>query len=376
MFVWAAGAWLGIARAADLSATGPPGPVVLDVTRVLVFSNAELVAMGGAGVAFASGGAGMVLSPAAPANRRMEAIAPIVTSLVFVQTRIGSGRDTANLGAPPEGEGRMFNIGVSGGYHDGAGGVLAEGAWYAVDDAWVGVSEGHVSGAMALLDGHLTLGAGPRLLGMRVTSGGDHNDFLGAGVEAGAVVANWKEAWNFGLTLRSGVTAGPMSGAYAGIDAAQLPPELVAGVGWSNLAHLPEGKGGIPVRLVADVVVDAPVPRAVALEEVLQGELIPRGGWYTVSSHVGAEVDVWRNRFRLRAGSYLEPSRTALTGPRPHGTGGFELRLFRLHALSGRIKLDLAWQMAVDCAPRYFRGAWMGINIWQQGQVGGAYAAR
>jgi hypothetical protein len=92
-----------------------------------------------------------------------------------------------------------------------------------------------------------------------------------------------------------------------------------------------------------------------------------------VSPRLGAEVAVWRNRFRLRAGTYLEPSRTASAGPRPHVTGGGELRLFRVQALHGRVKLDLAWQVGADYAPRYFRGAWLGINIWQQGAVGGTY---
>ncbi|MDP2310208.1 MAG: hypothetical protein Q8P18_29600 [Pseudomonadota bacterium] len=339
----------------------------------MILANAEFVAMGGAGAAFAVGGAGMMLSPAAPANRRMESVAPIVWSLVLLQSQIGEKQDMSNLGAALDEDVRMFNIGLSGGYHNGAGGILGAGADYQVGDARVAVVEGHASAAVALLGGDLVLGAGPRLLGMRVTADGVHHDYFGAGVELGAVFANWRQAWNFALTLRSGVAAGPVDGAYDGIDAARLPPEIIAGIGWSNLANLPEETGGIPVRLVADVAVDAPVPGAVALQTVFQGELIPRGGWYTVSPRLGAEVDVWRNRFRLRAGTYLEPSRTDLAGPRPHATGGFELRLFHVAAFKERVKLDLAWQIGVDYAPGYFHGAWVGINVWQQGQVGGQY---
>lgn len=365
-------AWAGAARAAEPLDPASPQPVVLDVTRGLVFSNAELVSMGGAGAAFAYGGIGMLLSPAAPANRRMEAVAPMVGSLVLLQSRITNEREMS-VGEPVVDVVRVFNLGLSYGYRAGAGGILAAGAYYKVSDTQVAVAEGHVSAAVALLDGRLSLGAGPRLLGMRVTSGGDHHDYLGSGVEAGAVLTNWQEAWSFALTVRSGVSAGPMAGGYAGIDAAHLPPELIAGVGWSNVSYLPEDSG-VPVRFAADVVVDAPVQGAVALENVLQGQLVTRGGWYTVSPRVGAEVDVWRNRLRLRAGSYLEPSRTALAGPRPHATGGFELRLFRIKALKERIKLDLAWQIGVDYAPGYFHGAWLGINVWQQGQMGGQSA--
>jgi hypothetical protein len=45
--------------------------------------------------------------------------------------------------------------------------------------------------------------------------------------------------------------------------------------------------------------------------------------------------------------------------------------LFRLKLLGGKVKLDLAWQIGVDYAPRYFHGAWLGINLWQEGQMGG-----
>ena len=368
MFAFLASVSLSVARAAD-----PPAPAVLDVTRVLVLSNAELVSMGGAGVAFASGSVGMVLSPAAPANRRLETIAPIVSSLVLVQARISADRDSGNLSEPIDADGRMFNVGLSGGYRNAAGGLLAVGAYYKANDLWVGVTEGHACAAHALLNGRLTLGAGPRLLGMRVISDGGHHDYFGMGVETGALLANWQETWNLAVTLRSGVTARPLDGPTAGIDAASLPPELIAGVGWSNHASVPEASGGIPVRLVADVVIDAPVTDGVALGKVLQGQWVAGGDWYTVSPRVGAEVDVWRNRFRLRGGGYLEPSRTALAGPRPHATGGFELRLFRVKALNEHIKLDLAWQIGVDYAPRYFRGAFLGINVWQEGQVGGNY---
>lgn len=281
------------------------------------------------------------------------------------------GIDVGNLGAPLDEEVRVFDLALSGGCRDVGVGLMSVGAYYRVEHTWLLVSEAHANAAVSLLGGHLALGAGPRVLGMRVDSAGEHRDYLGAGVEAGALVANWQDAWNFALTARSGVVAGPNGEGWDGVAAVRLPPQLVAGVGWSNRSLLADEAPGLPVRLAADVVIDAPVAGAVAAESVLTGQAIPRGAWWTASPRAGVEVDVWRDRLRLRGGGYLEPSRTALAGPRPHVTGGFELRLFRLHALQRRVNLDLAWQVGVDYAPRYFHGAWLGINLWQHGQVGG-----
>jgi hypothetical protein len=363
-------AWPGIGRAETAAA-----PVVLDVTRVLIFSNVEVDAMGGAGSVFAAGCPGMVLNPAASANRRTESVAPIFGSFALAYNSASGKRDLGNVGGPLDEQVRMLNVGLSGGYLRGAGGILAVGESIRFQDTWVALVEGHASAAFAFLDGQVVAGAGPRLLGMRVSANGERHDYLGSGVEAGAMLANWPHDWNFALTLRSGVVAGPLHGAGGGIDAARLPPGLVAGIGWSNLDNLPHD-GGTPVRMAADMVLDAPVLAAVSLEEDLRGNSVPRGAWVTVSPRLGGEVDVWRDRFRLRGGTYLEPSRTALEGPRPHATGGFELRLFHVKALTEKIKLNLSWQMAVDWAPRYFRGAWFGIDVWQQGRVGGTYATR
>ncbi len=353
--------------------------LVLDATRTLVFANAEDIALGGSGAAFSTAAPGTALSPAAAANRRQEADAPVTFGLLLLQARISgprNGLDVGDLGTPLDEEVRVFDLALAGGYRNAAIGLLAAGAYYRVNHSWLAVSEGHVSGAVSLLDGHLTLGAGPRLLAMRVSAADEHRDYLGTGVEAGALVSNWHHAWNFAVTARSGAVARAERDEWEGLAAAQLPPELVAGIGWSNVSSLPGEKRGIPVRLMADVVVDAPVRDAVAIESVLTGQPIARGAWYTVSPRAGAEVDVWRDRLRLRGGGYLEPSRTALSGPRPHATGGFELRLFRVHALDHRINLNLAWQVGADYAPRYFHGAWLGINLWQEGEMGGQAAPR
>lgn len=375
---WArrARAWLPVVlAAAAYPRAASADDLVLDATRTLVFSNAEDIALGGAGAAFSTGAPGAARSPASAANRREESTTPVTFGLLLLQARVSGPRDgwdVGDLGAPLDEQVRVFDLALCGGYRSVGVGLLTAGAYYRVDDAWLAISEGHASASVALLDGRLAVGAGPRLLGARVVQAGARGDYLGAGAEAGAVVSNVGDGWNFAVTGRSGVVARTPAGDVAGVGAVRLPPELVVGVGWTNVGVGPR----VPVRLVADVVVDGSVPGAVAAESVLVGAPIPRGGALTVSPRAGAELDAWRDQLRLRGGGYWEPSRTALAGPRPHVTGGFELRLFRLHALDNRVNVDLAWQVGVDYAPRYFHGAWLGINLWQHGRTGGQVDGR
>jgi hypothetical protein len=338
---------------------------VLDVTPTLVYSNAEVLAMGGAGSAFGGGARGMVMNPAAPANRRIEAVGPVLASFFFITSKINDDRDASTAAD----ETRNLDLGIGGGYEHVAVGALTEGYYGRVDDQWVAAVQGALAVSVAFENLPLVVGAGPRLLGVRLTdAAGDHDDLLGVGVEAGAIVVHENSPWSVALTLRSGVKAVPLHD--ADIEAAKIAPDLLAGIGWTNVGQLPEDSG-LPVRIAFDVAVQGPTPDGESLGGWFRGEQIARGDWYTVSPRVGGEVGVWRDRLRLRAGSYLEPSRTALSDTRAHVTGGLDVRLFRVHFLHDRIKLDVAWQVGADYAQDYFRGAWLGLNVWQSGQMGG-----
>jgi hypothetical protein len=73
---------------------------------------------------------------------------------------------------------------------------------------------------------------------------------------------------------------------------------------------------------------------------------------------VGIESEVVQNRLKVRGGSYLEPSRFRAAYYRPHGTAGFDVRLFDLWRWSFRLT------GTVDLAPRFFDwGA--AIAIWR-----------
>ena len=356
--------WLAatlVARAAD------EAPVV-DVTRVFVFANAETIAMGGAGSAFAFGANGIALNPAAPGNRRKEVTGALFTSALAAATRTAGQRDFWNLGEDFDGTGTVYNLAGAAGYRGTAAGVMLGGAWYQLPDSFTGTTEAHADLAHVFAGGRVAVGAGARLLGVRNVVDGERADYFGAGAEVGAIFPNIGEHWNFAVALRSGVHADTHSTLDVPFDGASLPPQAAIGVGWSTGSD-----ASVPVRLAADLVVDGAVEDAVSLEKLLVGEVVPRGENASISPRGGAEVEVWRDRLRLRGGGYLEAARTDLAASRPHATGGFELHLLELRAMDKRVKFDLAWQVGVDYAPRYLRFLFFGINVWGSGAVGGVY---
>ncbi len=359
---WVAGTL--VARAAD-------DGTVVDLTRVFVYANAETIAMGGAGSAFAFGGNGMIGNPAAPANRRIETTSAIFTSGTLTVTSPGETKDVWNLGEPLDQTTHLYNVTGTIGYRRAAVGAYLGGTWYQQPDSFFGSAEGHTDVAYAFGDGRVIAGAGARMLGIRTVENGEHVDHFGAGAEMGAIVPNVWEHWNFALALRSGVHAETQSDQDVPFDGARVPPEAQVGVGWSTGSRVSH-----PVRVAADVVVDGALKDTVSLEKVLAGEIVPRGENPTISPRAGAEVEVWHDRLRLRGGTYLEPARTESSKSRGHATGGFEVHLIELRFLQDRVKFDLAWQMGADWAPRYLHTAFIGLNIWGSGAVGGAYAPK
>jgi hypothetical protein len=83
------------------------------------------------------------------------------------------------------------------------------------------------------------------------------------------------------------------------------------------------------------------------------------GARASVVPRAGAEWECWPDRLRVRAGSYLEPSRTG-AGARAHGTFGAEVRL---RAFSW----DLQVALSGDAARRYRN---VGLSLWFWDRLG------
>lgn len=332
-----------------------------DLTRAALYANAESLALGGAGAAYATGSLGLQLNPAAAARRRAAAEAPLHVSLTALRGRIGSGAlpDAPLAGAPD-----WFDLGVGVAGGSWGVGVLVSAVTLRGEAETVVGAEAHGAVGVQLADGAVALGAGPRVLAVRRADASGVRDYLGVGSELGAVVALPGQPWSLAVAARSGLRA-PVSAGVQG-DEMVLPPGLRVGVGWANTG----APADLPVRVVADLLLDGSTADALGLQAAIDGESEARGAWMTLTPRVGVEVDVWPETFRGRLGSWLEPSRSARGPPTPHLTGGVELRLFRVEAPEVDLAWDLAWQVGMDWAPGSFRGAWLGLTVWHDGAVG------
>jgi hypothetical protein len=261
-----------------------------------------------------------------------------------------------------------------------AGGVIQRGFWgfggaglaqqYDVETA--GVVRRHQFTSSTLVvgrrsqDGRFIWGGGLRLAEFSVMSKGSSHKLLtlsGAGVSAGAL---WRPAafpLRFGASLQSRITEDPARsqapGTVATMDGLNLPRGVTL-PGVLSLGAAYSGEGPRHPVLVADLRMEGRVPEADGLEAFLEQKHQRSGHRSTVSPRVGGEAEVLPGRLRLRAGTYFEPARFTGVPGRVHGTGGFQLRLFRLPFFGGH---ELAFSYAVDAAPRY-AAHFISLGFW------------
>jgi hypothetical protein len=100
------------------------------------------------------------------------------------------------------------------------------------------------------------------------------------------------------------------------------------------------------VLLAASVLITGRADEAVGVESFLS-QTVNRSGENVVwSPRLGAEMEVIPDWLRLRAGTYLEPTRFQTSTPRPHYTGGFDLRAVNWNVF-GLWPDDYLWRIGV-----------------------------
>lgn len=111
------------------------------------------------------------------------------------------------------------------------------------------------------------------------------------------------------------------------------------------------------VLLTTSALLSGAVANAVGVESMLTGKLERSGQTLSLTLRGGVEAEVIPYWLVLRAGSYLEPSRFRHSSSRLHGTGGFQVRLFKWDAF-GLTDPGTVWRLstAIDVARDYF--AW------------------
>jgi hypothetical protein len=129
---------------------------------------------------------------------------------------------------------------------------------------------------------------------------------------------------------------------------------------WRIQRYLAESPFG-HVMVAASALITGAAANAVGLESFLSQEVNRSGEHPVVSLRLGAEMGLVPNFMRLRAGTYLEPTRFATSSDRPHYTGGFDIRLGRWDVF-GLWPADYQWRLAVgaDVARDYFT---LGVTI-------------
>jgi hypothetical protein len=105
-------------------------------------------------------------------------------------------------------------------------------------------------------------------------------------------------------------------------------------------------------------------PGAVGVESMLTQTVDRSGEKPSLTMRGGAEMEVLPNRFQLRVGSYLEPTRFRESTSRVHGTTGFEVKLLEW-SVFGLFPEDNVFRVsgAVDAAREYF-GWSLGFGSW------------
>ena len=109
------------------------------------------------------------------------------------------------------------------------------------------------------------------------------------------------------------------------------------------------------VQVAASMLLSGSVENAVGVESLVV-QNVQRSGQHTVvSPRLGVEVGVLPNYLKLRAGTYLEPTRFDDAKPRMHATGGLDVKLAVWNVL-GLWPDNYMWRLGlgVDSARDYF----------------------
>lgn len=370
----------------------------IDLHQGAVIGSGRIIGMGGAAQALAQGSAGALFNPAAPAARSDTSTRTWDWDfhIDFLNTSLGSDFDNNGIlqdtqfglfQGPVVTVGAMVQYGCWG---LAGSGVFAEQRLEEESDGSRVVPSavvGRASLARALFDYQLMAGVGIRAgtfaMGFDDAEARRRNLFsiTGSSLEVGAL---WRPR---DIDLRLGATSSlPVSSedvtstecdpldceGFILPDRAALPWQLAVGGAWrfgpTRWNRFVRGRWRDEKALVVatDLVVTGRVEDGYGLEAFARHQLQPSGRSVSWSPRIGAEYDWVPGRFRLRVGSYWEPSRFRdpsgqdITG-RIHGTIGIDLRVwqFRLWGKDYRLRTSIT----ADGARDYGNGG-LSLGFW------------
>ncbi len=336
----------------------------LELSHDYVIAPSDRLGMGGAGIAFAHGVAGTVLVPGVMTRRKPGKDDVVLLDGAARLSTLGwSGSDLPNLGDASF-RGTMAMVG---------GGVLVRRVGFSAmltatrsrpvgQESQMDDGELHTVVALASPNGHVHLGLGAALALGRVTRADAEERWFTVAPLIGLQVDLPPPGLSMAVSMQSyGIDRNMGTG--SSVEGAVMPAQGAVGLAWASVAG-PTLLRRHPTRLAIDAVFKTPVRDGISPEAWMLGEERTRGARPTVEPRAGAEVEVWPDRVRLRAGTYLEPAHNEGASRRLHGTGGLEVRLFDLPLFGSR--WPIAFRSAVDLAPRYKQLQLIGASFWQR----------
>jgi hypothetical protein len=115
--------------------------------------------------------------------------------------------------------------------------------------------------------------------------------------------------------------------------------------------------------LSADVIVIGPTVNGVGLESFLAQQRQTSGEGATVGMRAGIEGEPVADWVKMRAGTYLEPSRFERVSYRAHATTGFDVRLFTWDLFGLVNDFTVLFGASADVAERYLNVG-VGLGLW------------
>jgi hypothetical protein len=366
----------------------------LDLHQGTVLGSGNIVGMGGTAVATGQGSSGALFNPAAAAVRSDRSTSAWDWDWHFDWLTPQLGSDHDNNGIAEE---------VDRGFGEGLftfGGVVQYRGWglalgflfftqpHPTEDVLRSlestVAVARIALARSFWRDQITVGFGVKSGQYWLTRDDDIDLFsiVGSGIEAGAV---WRPT---DLNLRAGASAGlPVASeritdqqcdpldceGFILPERAALPWQASAGIAWRladtrwNRVIETRWRDEKYVLLAADLVVTGRVADGHGIEAFAQHQLQPSGRDIGLSPRGGVEYEWVPGRFRVRGGSYWEPSRfrdpsgDSVPG-RLHVTLGLDLRIWQFGLFGGQYRLRLS--STADAAPGYGNGG-LSIGLWR-----------
>ncbi len=359
----------------------------LDLYAEPTIGSPQYIAMAGAINAVAQGAAGLYTNPASAAIRPETHIDKFAWGVYFNSYIPANGEDPNDNGQVVTNDRRSLL---------GAAGILVQyGPWgltldggYLADEispqagGGLGVRSliGHLGLARTFLDEALSAGIGLRLAGLNVfTLTGSNQLFTQGGLSGEAGVVWLPKGQRVRLAFSGGLPIYTQALQFTNCDPTNcsgyiLPNDAIAPWiatlgGAYQFAHSAWNervnqtfRDERQLTVAVDLSFTGAVSNGYGLEAFAAKQLQQSGRSTTVTPRLGVESEVIPGWLRLRAGTYLEPSRVPETDARWHATGGFEVRIvaFRLFGQERRVQIS----GAADVASRYQNVA-LSIGFWE-----------